>query len=123
MLSWSLALVIGLLTGILSGFGIGGGTILMIYLTAFAAFPQKIAQGINLLYYVAAASPSLLFHLRHGLVEKKGGAIALCLGIPGCAAGAFLARWIEPQLLRRLFGFLMIAVGVWQLLGGKKKKN
>ena len=48
MLSWIIALFIGLLTGILSGFGIGGGTILMIYLTAFAAFPQKIAHDFQL---------------------------------------------------------------------------
>ena len=123
MTGWLPALLAGAACGVLSAFGVGGGSLLLIYMTSFAGLSQTAAQGINLLYYVAAASPSLLFHLRHGLVEKKGGAIALCLGIPGCAAGALLARWIEPQLLRRLFGFLMIAVGVWQLLGGKKKKN
>lgn len=118
-----LDLLAALAAGALTGAGVGGGSLLLLYLLQVRQMEQLTAQGINLLYYVAAASPSLLFHLRHGLVEKKGGAIALCLGIPGCAAGAFLARWIEPQLLRRLFGFLMIAVGVWQLLGGKKKKN
>ena len=65
MLSWSFALVIGLLTGILSGFGIGGGTILMIYLTAFAAFPQKIAQSINLLYFIPTAAAALMLHSKH----------------------------------------------------------
>ena len=65
MLSWIFALVIGLLTGILSGFGIGGGTILMIYLTAFAAFPQKIAQSINLLYFIPTAAAALILHSKH----------------------------------------------------------
>ena len=123
MKEWLIPLLCGILTGVVSAWGVGGGTLLLLVMTLVLGVDQRTAQGINLLYYVAAASPSLLFHLRHGLVEKKGGAIALCLGIPGCAAGALLARWIEPQLLRRLFGFLMIAVGVWQLLGGKKKKN
>lgn len=107
--------------GALTGAGVGGGSLLLLYLIQIRQMEQLTAQGINLLYYVAAAGPSLFFHLRHGLVEKKGGVIALCFGIPGCLAGAFLAGRIDPQLLRRLFGFLMTAVGVRQLLGNKKK--
>ena len=123
MLTLLAAAAAGLVCGVLSGFGIGGGSLLMVWMTAVLAMEQKAAQGINLLYYVAAASPSLLFHLRHGLVEKKGGAIALCLGIPGCAAGAFLARWIEPQLLRRLFGVLLLYIGARELFAKAPKKE
>ena len=33
----------------LSGFGVGGGTLLLVYLTAVAGVDQHLAQGINLL--------------------------------------------------------------------------
>ncbi len=121
MLSWIFALVIGLLTGILSGFGIGGGTILMIYLTAFAAFPQKIAQGINLLYFIPTAAAALILHSKHH--QLKWGAVlpaALC----GCATAAgfsFLAMSMDLTLLRRLFGVFLLFTGISELK--KKPKN
>ena len=49
---WVIALLIGTLTGIISGFGIGGGSLLVLYLTAFAGVAQYAAGGINLLYFI-----------------------------------------------------------------------
>ena len=39
------AVAAGLLTGVLSGFGIGGGSLLLLYLTLFAGFGQYAAGG------------------------------------------------------------------------------
>ena len=52
-----IAVAAGLLTGILSGFGIGGGSLLLLYLTLFAGVDQYQAGGINLLYFIACAPP------------------------------------------------------------------
>lgn len=46
----------GAVTGVLSGFGVGGGTLLLIYMTAFAGVEQHLAQGINLLYFLPTAA-------------------------------------------------------------------
>ena len=45
---WLSALV-GLLCGVISGLGIGGGSLLMIWLSAVLCLDQRLAQGINLL--------------------------------------------------------------------------
>lgn len=50
-----LAVAVGLLTGILSGFGIGGGSLLLLYLTLFEGAGQYQAGGINLLYFLVCA--------------------------------------------------------------------
>lgn len=118
MLSWSLALVIGLLTGILSGFGIGGGTILMIYLTAFAAFPQKIAQGINLLYFIPTAAAALILHSKHHQLKWNAVLPAALCGCATAAAFSFLAMGMNLTLLRRLFGVFLLFTGISEL---KKK--
>ena len=47
-----MAILIGLACGVLSGFGIGGGSLLMVYLTAWVSMAQTAAQGINLLYFL-----------------------------------------------------------------------
>ena len=52
MTGWLLPLLAGTATGVLSAFGVGGGTLLLIYMTAFAGLPQDQAQGINLLYFL-----------------------------------------------------------------------
>ena len=54
----------GLVCGILSGFGIGGGSLLMVWMTAVAALDQKTAQGINLLYFLPTSIGALIFHIK-----------------------------------------------------------
>ena len=71
MMGWLIALLAGTITGILSAFGIGGGSLLLIYLTSFAAIDQHQAQGINLLYFLPAAAAALPAHHKHGLLDKK----------------------------------------------------
>lgn len=121
MLSWIFALIIGLLTGILSGFGIGGGTILMIYLTAFAAFPQKIAQSINLLYFIPTAAAALILHSKHHQLKWNAVLPAALCGCATAAGFSFLAIGMNLTLLRRLFGVFLLFTGISELK--KKPKN
>lgn len=115
-MEWLLPLGIGLATGVLSGFGVGGGTLLLVYLTVFAGVDQHLAQGINLLYFLPAAALSLPAHCRNGFVEKKALLPAIAAGLL-CAAGAsFLATGLPVDLLKKLFGGFLIAVGLWELL-------
>lgn len=67
-----LSMLAGALTGLLTGAGIGGGSLLLLYMTVFQKVPQLEAQGINLLYFLAATPLSLYFHIRAHRVETKG---------------------------------------------------
>ena len=55
MNEWLFPLLAGAVTGVLSGFGVGGGTLLLVYMTVFAGLDQHLAQGINLLYFLPAS--------------------------------------------------------------------
>lgn len=96
-MGWLTAVLAGALTGVLSGFGVGGGTLLLIYLTAFAGMPQNQAQGINLLYFLPSAAAALPAHIKHGYVENPScyppSSPALCAPpwLPGPPPG-----WIPP---------------------------
>ena len=65
-MGWLLPLLAGTATGILSGFGVGGGTLLLIYMTTFAGVPQNLAQGVNLLYFLPAAATAQPPHHKNG---------------------------------------------------------
>ncbi len=71
MTDWLIAALAGAVTGVLSGFGVGGGSLLLIYMTSFAGVPQTLAQGVNLLYFLPTAATALPAHFKNGYVEKK----------------------------------------------------
>lgn len=106
----------GLAAGILSGWGIGGGTLLLVYLTA-AGLEQTQAQGINLLYFLPCAIPAALRYRRQGLIDPAAWRLCVLGGIAGAAAGALLAGWLPVGWLRRAFGVLLAVTGLRELTG------
>ena len=109
------AVFAGVITGVLSGWGVGGGTLLLLYLAAFTDMPQTAAQGVNLLYFLPCASAALFSHIRNGLVEKSVFLPAAVCGAAVSALAALLANSLDAALLRRLFGGFLLAVGVSEL--------
>lgn len=74
--------VIGLAAGILSGFGIGGGSLLILYLVFVLEMPQFAAAGVNLLYFLFCAPPALVSHLKNRLIDLRTAAVCIAAGIP-----------------------------------------
>ena len=114
-MGWLLPLLAGTATGILSGFGIGGGTLLLIWLTAFAGVPQNLAQGVNLLYFLPTAATALPAHIKNGYIDGKTVWPAALAGLAGTALAAWLATGLEVDLLRRCFGGFLLVVGLREL--------
>ena len=71
MTAWLLPLAVGVGTGILSAWGVGGGTLLLLVMTLFLGVEQSTAQGINLLYFLPTAGAGLLFHRKSGLLDRQ----------------------------------------------------
>ena len=117
MSGWLLPLLVGAATGVLSGFGVGGGTLLLVYMTAFAGVDQHLAQGINLLYFLPAGLMALPAHLKNGYVEKGALLPAAGAGLACAALAAWAATSLEVGLLHKLFGGFLIAIGLSELFG------
>jgi len=101
--------------GFLSGLGIGGGSLLMVYLTAMASLAQRTAQGINLLYFLPTAALALLFHSKNRFVDWKSAIWAILGGVLLAALGAWISAHVATGLLRTLFGVFLLFVGVSEL--------
>lgn len=109
-----LTLIVGTLCGILSGFGIGGGSLLMVWLTAVVTMDQKTAQGINLLYFLPTSLGALIFHVKNKMICWEAVIPAALCGSITAALAAWLASSIDVSLLRKLFGVFLLAVGVME---------
>ncbi len=123
---WCLSLLVGAITGILSGMGIGGGTLLVLYLTAVTDIDPTAAAGINLLYFLGCAPPSLFFHARGNLIDKRTALFCILGGSIAAILASLLVPQPTPDWLKRLFGILLLAVGAKELFTvfhGEKKSG
>ena len=119
---WISALA-GLVCGVLSGLGIGGGTLLMVWMTALAGLEQRTAQGINLLYFLPTAACALLFHIKNRLIRRDIVLPAALTGAAAAALTAWLGTKLDTSLLRRLFGGFLLLVGLRELFYPRAKKD
>lgn len=106
---------IGFVAGIISGMGIGGGTLLIPALVFLAGTRQQIAQSINLIVFIPSAIVALVVHSRKHNIEK-GLFFQLALtGCIGAVAGSFLAVKMNSDILKRIFGVFLFMVGIYEI--------
>lgn len=113
--------IVSFVTGILASLGVGGGMILILYLTMFGGINQLEAQGVNLIFFLPIAALSLVFHTKNKLVEWKKVLPSLITGCIFALAFSLIAVKIHTDILSRLFGGFIFLTGVYMLF--KEIKN
>lgn len=113
----------GLFSGILGAMGLGGGGILIIYLTLFAGIEQVKAGGINLLFFIPSAIIAIIYYCRKKLIDWKSAIPAMCLGAGGGLLGAYFSTIIDGFIIGKIFGVLLLIMGISQILYKEKKDN
>jgi uncharacterized membrane protein YfcA len=122
-MSFIIAVLAGLATGILSAWGIGGGSLLVVYMTVFAGAAQQAAQGVNLVYFLPTSLTALYSHLKNKLVEVRLSLPAMLAGVITAACTAFLAAGLDTTLLKKIFGVFIILIGLSELFRKVKKEE
>lgn len=122
---WLWYLMAGIAGGVLGGMGMGGGTLLIPLLTLALGVEQMSAQAINLIAFVPMALVSLIFHIKNKLVDFKILLYTLPLATALSVVGALLVTKLGDDVLRKLFGWFMLIIGVVFLikLGCEKVQN
>ena len=115
--------IVSLLSGLTASLGLGGGFILVIYLTAFAGLPQIRAQGINLVFFLPIAVLSLILHRKNKLLDKEPLLPAILGGVLGVAAGFGLGALIGSEWLSKLFAVFILLVGLKELFHKKSSSK
>lgn len=117
-----LNIIIGFVSGIISGMGIGGGVVLIPALIFIEDLSQRTAQGINLLCFIPAAIAALIVHIKNKNIEVKTALITGATGAVGAVLGAVLAGIIGDGTLRRMFGIFLLFVGIYEIYCSFTKK-
>ena len=124
---WSITLVLTLLScfgcAILSGIGVGSAGIFTLCLTAFLGYAQTEAQALNLAFFIFSAGVSLLILRRTRIFPRRVIALLIFCALPGTLAGSYLARVLDPSILRRLFGGMLVVTGAMGLVGSMRARR
>ena len=88
----------------------------MLWLTLVRDVPQLTAQGINLLFFVCAASSAVVRYSTHRQIKWRAAGLLSLSGLLGCAIGTHFAHALPTHLLTIGFGWFMVLVGVFTLL-------
>lgn len=114
--------LIGLISGIVSGMGIGGGTILIPSLVLFTSLTQQQAQGINLIVFIPTAAVALYIHFKNKNLVLSITIQILLAGFIGSIIGSKLAVNMSSSVLRKVFGVFLFFMGIYEFFSKKHKK-
>ena len=117
----AISLSVAFIIAILSGLGVGGGGLFVVYLSLFTNTPQLQIQGTNLAFFLCCASASLIIHLRKRKIFALSVITMSLFGIIGAALGTSLSLSVNQMLLRKIFGAMLLASGIISLKGSKKR--
>lgn len=112
----------GLVSGALGAWGVGGGSVLFLYLTVTGTEPGK-ARNIGLLFFLVTASVSLFFHGKNGFIRWKTAGTAILWGVPGALSGFFLSSFLPQETLRFAFGLFLLFLGLREFFGRSEKSS
>jgi uncharacterized membrane protein YfcA len=119
--SFPIAIIIGCALGFLAGLGVGGGSLLILWLTLILGLDHTTARGINLLFFIPTAVIASLFRWRQGSLRLTK---ILPAVIGGCIAASVFtvaSKHLQPELLQKLFGQLLILTGIRELFYRPRK--
>lgn len=123
MTDWIVPFLCGLGASVISAWGVGGGTLLLLVMTLFLGVDQRTAQGVNLLFFLPTAASALVCHAKGGYLDKPTLKAAVPAAVLAALIGAWVSNAIDVEILRKPFGVYLLLSGVSLVWPKKEKVN
>ena len=110
-----LELLTGIVSGVVSGTGMGGGTILILILSVFMGIDQHLAQGTNLIFFVPTSISSIFVSSKEKLINWKLGIPVSIFGVLGAIIGAKISTQMDVKNLKKCFGVFLFIIATYEI--------
>ena len=110
-----LEILIGILSGIISGTGMGGGTILIFLLVYVLGIEQHVAQATNLIFFIPTSIIAIIINLKNKNIALQSAILISIFGILGAIIGANISIRIDVNILRKCFGIFLAIVAIHEI--------
>ena len=114
-----LQILIGGLSGIFSGIGMGGGTILILLLGIFTNLEQHLVQGTNLIVFIPVSIIAILINIKNKKIDYKISFQIIIFGMIGAFIGSMLAFKFNNRILKKFFGIFLLIIGFLEICSFK----
>lgn len=107
------AVVIGLLTGLMSGcFGVGGGILCTPLVRMFLDIDPHVSVGTTMALIIPTSVAGALNYIKRKQFDQVMAAKLAPTAVLGTVAGAAATQWVEGQVLMLLFALLVCIAGI-----------
>ena len=107
--------LVGAALGFLSGLGVGGGSLLLLWMTLVLGQPQETARVMNLMFFLPCAIIATAFRWKQSKPDWRLILPAAGAGLLGALLGNFLSPMLPRPLLKKAFGVLFLLAGAREL--------
>lgn len=114
--SLPVVLIVGTVLGFLAGIGVGGGSLLILWLTLVLGIDHPQARLINLLFFLPSALIASFFRWKQGKLDIRKVLPAIIAGCAAAGVCSFFSARMDMDILKKLFGGLLLITGVRELL-------
>lgn len=121
--SFPVILAVGAVLGFLAGIGVGGGSLLILWLTLVLNVSSAAARSINLLFFIPSALIACFFRWKQGVLKWKTLLPAILAGCISAGVLSWVSCILDTGLLKKAFGVLLLLTGIREILYKPKKKQ
>lgn len=107
--------LIGIVSGIISGTGMGGGTILIFLLSFMLGIEQHVAQATNLIFFIPTSIVAIIVNLKNKNIDIKLALFISIFGILGAIIGANISIHIDVGILKKCFGIFLAIIAIHEI--------
>jgi len=110
--SLPVVLLVGTTLGFLAGLGVGGGSLLILWLTLVLQTDPQTARGINLLFFLPSALAACFLRIRSGNLKLKRLLPAIIAGCGAAALFSWISVVLDIHILKKIFGVVLLSAGI-----------
>ena len=115
------SVLIGVALGFLAGLGVGGGSLLILWLTLVLHTGPESARMINLMFFLTAAGSVSIIRWKRGIIKIKEILPAIIAGSIMAGVFSLLRNVADQNFIKKLFGILLILTGIRELFYRPRK--
>ena len=108
-------IIFGLISGIVTGFGMGGGTVLILLLSLFIGIEQHIAQATNLVFFIPTSLAAIITNLKQKNIDLKLAITISFFGVIGAVMGAKISNNISSNNLKKYFAIFILIIAIHEV--------
>ena len=106
-------ILFGIISGVISSLGMGGGTILIMLFNIFKNIDQHLVQGTNMVFFIPTSIISII--INRNKINYNMSLKIIASGILGAVIGSLLSFKINSESLKKYFGIFLIVIAFFEI--------